>query len=166
MANQNTYLYSFAGEKHGTLASIPKGAKIISSYRIGDWYKTSYGGKTGYINMAKFSKTVTSSSTSIAATTFKTTANLNLRKTASTSGEKLDTIPKNTIVTATAKSGDWYKVSYNGKTGWVSGTYLAAYSISSNNTGSEYPSGSGVTENIYLPIAKLNIRASDSYNIG
>ncbi|OCA84656.1 SH3 domain-containing protein [Bacillus sp. FJAT-27986] len=160
-ANQNTYLYSFAGEKHGTLVSIPKGAKIITSYRIGDWYKTTYGGKTGYINMSKFSKTVTSSSTSFTDTMFKTTANLNLRKTASTSGEKLDTIPKNTIVTATAKSGIWYKVSYNGKTGWVSGTYLAAYSSSSNNTGSS-PSGSGVTENIYLPIAKLNIRASDS----
>ncbi|WP_139892158.1 SH3 domain-containing protein [Bacillus sp. D386] len=160
-ANQNTYLYSFAGEKHGTLVSIPKVAKIITSYRIGDWYKTTYGGKTGYINMAKFSKAVTSSSASITDTMFKTTANLNLRKTASTSGEKLDTIAKNTIVTATAKSGDWYKVSYNGKTGWVSGTYLAAYNSSSNNTGSN-SSGSSVTENIYLPIAKLNIRASDS----
>ncbi|WP_139892159.1 SH3 domain-containing protein [Bacillus sp. D386] len=157
-AKEATYLYSFAGEKHGTLIAIPKGVKITTTYRIGDWYKTTYRGKTGYINIAKFSKTVSSTDTSITATKYKTTANLNLRKTASTSGDKLDTIPVNTIVTATAKSGDWYKVSYNGQTGWVSGTYLVAYSSTSSNT----PSGSTITETTYLPIADLNIRASDT----
>ena len=153
-AKEKTYLYSFAGATHGTLITIPKGAKITTNYKIGDWYKTTYGGKTGYINMAKFSKT----GTSFKATQYKTTANLNLRKTASTSGEVLVTIPANKVVTATAKSGDWYKVSYNGKTGWVSGTYLAAYSSTSGNT----PSGSVITETTYVPIADLNIRASDT----
>ncbi|OCA84655.1 SH3 domain-containing protein [Bacillus sp. FJAT-27986] len=169
-AKEKTYLYSFAGASHGTLVTIPEGAKVTTNYRIGDWYKTSYGGKTGYIDLTKFTKTVSSTTPSFTATEFKTTANVNLRETASASGAKLTTIPVNTVVTATEQSGDWYKVTYNGYTGWVSGAYLTKYTSSTGNNSSSsnngnqttLPSGTAITETTYLPISELNIRASDS----
>lgn len=73
-----------------------------------------------------------STATKINKTSYQTTANLNLRSSASTSAKKVITIPKGKVVSATAKKSSWYKVSYtyksNGKnvtkTGWVSGTYL------------------------------------------
>ena len=162
-ANEKTYLYSFAGEEHGALVQIPKGAKITSSSRIGNWYKTTYSGKTGYIDMTKFSKTI-SQETTLSETKYRTTANLNLRKTASTSATILAIIPVNTVVTTTAKSGDWYKVTYNSRTGWVSGDYLGKYSgdSSSDHTSTTKPNESAVTKNIYVSTDRLNIRASDS----
>ena len=54
-----------------------------------------------------------------------TNANLNLRKSASTSSSILATIPKNTTIEITSKlSSGWYKVKYKGLTGYVSGQYV------------------------------------------
>ncbi|MGE8206619.1 SH3 domain-containing protein [Heyndrickxia sp. NPDC080065] len=68
-------------------------------------------------------------------TSFKTTANLNIRKGAGTKYKVSYTIPKGKIVTSTLKNGTWYKVTYTykskgksiTKTGWVSRTYLKEY---------------------------------------
>jgi len=69
------------------------------------------------------------------ATTAKTvgtvTANpsLNLRKTAAKTSAVLASIPKNTQVDVISKnSNNWYNVTYNGNTGWVSGSYLTVIS--------------------------------------
>ena len=70
------------------------------------------------------------------ATTTKTvgtvTANpsLNLRETAVATSAVLTSIPKNTQVAIISKNtSNWYNVTYNGKTGWISGAYLAIESI-------------------------------------
>lgn len=57
-------------------------------------------------------------------TTYKTTANLNLRKGPSTSYARILIIPKGKSVTYLSKSGTWYKVKYNSYTGFVSSKYL------------------------------------------
>ena len=58
--------------------------------------------------------------------TATTTENLNLRDKASTSGTILVTIPKGNTVTLLSDKGSngWYQVSYEGKIGYASGTYL------------------------------------------
>lgn len=53
-----------------------------------------------------------------------TTANLNLRKSSNTTSAALLVIPKNTTLAVTETNGKWNKVSFKGKTGWVSGAYL------------------------------------------
>lgn len=55
--------------------------------------------------------------------TATTTGNLNLRDKASTGGKILTTIPKGKTVTILSEkdANGWYKVSYGGKTGYVSG---------------------------------------------
>lgn len=70
--------------------------------------------------------------------TAKTTDNLKLRKTASTSGVLLTTIPKGKQVdilkkdVSTANGYNWYKVKYGSYTGYVASKYLT---ISSNSNG-------------------------------
>lgn len=49
---------------------------------------------------------------------------LNLRKSATTSAKILAVIPYNTKIEKVAVKGDWYKVTYNGKTGYVYGSYV------------------------------------------
>ena len=54
---------------------------------------------------------------------YKTTSNLNMRTGASTNKSIITTIPQGKEVTYVSKSGNWYKVKYSNKTGWVSSTY-------------------------------------------
>lgn len=62
-------------------------------------------------------------------TTYTTTTNLNLRNTNTTKGKILVTIPKGKLVAYISKSGNWFKVTYAGKTGWVSADYIKVTSI-------------------------------------
>jgi peptidoglycan/xylan/chitin deacetylase (PgdA/CDA1 family) len=48
---------------------------------------------------------------------------LNLRSCASTSCQVLKKVPDGTILSMTATSGDWFKTSYGGATGWVHSRY-------------------------------------------
>ncbi|UJP10148.1 peptidoglycan DD-metalloendopeptidase family protein [Microbacterium sp. KUDC0406] len=108
------------------LLRIPKGksvGKVLAS--SGSWRKVTYAGKTGWVHKDYLTK---STVTSVApkAITYKTTAVLNLRPTASTSKKALLRIPKGKSVgKVLASSGSWRKVTYAGKTGWVHKDYLA-----------------------------------------
>lgn len=71
--------------------------------------------------------------------TAKTTDNLKLRKTASTSGVLLTTIPKGKQVdilkkdVSTANGYNWYKIKYGSYTGYVASKYLTTSSNSNGN---------------------------------
>ena len=80
--------------------------------------------------------------------TLKTTANLNLRTSASMSGTIRLVIPSGATVTTvnvSQPSGGWYNVKYNGVTGWSYGTYLTLVS-SPNPNPNPNPAPSGVRE--------------------
>ena len=55
-----------------------------------------------------------------------TTANLSLRAGPSVYFMRLDAMPGGTRLRATARSGDWFMVKYDGQMGWASGLFLAA----------------------------------------
>lgn len=64
---------------------------------------------------------------------------LNLRSCASTTCSILKKIPHGTVLSMTATSGDWFKASYGGTTGWISSWYVVlqgtpATSIARGNT--------------------------------
>lgn len=130
----NLNLRTGASTKHRIQLTIPKGGKVTSTSRIGNWYKVSYKGKTGYVS-GSYLKKVTSTSTSKPASkpsstvsssksTYQTTHNLNMRTGASVKYKRILTIPKGGKVTTISKHGSWFKVKYGSKTGYVSGSYL------------------------------------------
>ncbi|MFB7252370.1 SH3 domain-containing protein [Microbacterium sp. NPDC056234] len=85
--------------------------------------------------------------------TYKTTAALNLRPTASTSQKPLLTIPKGKDVGQILdSSGSWGKVTYAGKTGWVHKDYLTT---STATPAAPKPA-------IYKTTAALNLRPTAS----
>ncbi|MDR2256201.1 MAG: SH3 domain-containing protein [Arthrobacter sp.] len=66
----------------------------------------------------------------IAKTTIRTTTFLNLRAGASASTKRLATLPKGQQVTSTRRaSNGWYKVTYKGKSGWVSDRYVTKVKV-------------------------------------
>lgn len=80
-------------------------------------------GATANAAIAAAASTVSIASKTV--TTIKTTANLNLRKGAGTKHKSIATLKKGTTVTKTGKTnGKWWQVKANGKTGWVSSSYL------------------------------------------
>lgn len=99
--------------------------------------------------------------------TYKTTAALNLRASASTSGKRILVIPKNANVgTITATKGVWRKVTYKKKTGWVSSAYLKAATTTAKpakSTAKPAKSTAKPAKNAtYKTTAALNLRASAS----
>ena len=122
---ENLNLRDKASTSGRILTTIPKGktVTILSEKDENGWYKVSYDGKTGYVSRSYLT---TSNSTPAVSKTGTATENLNLRDQPGTSGKILTTIPKGKIVTILSEKDEngWYKVSYGGKTGYVSGSYL------------------------------------------
>ena len=131
VTTDNVNFRKSASTSSSILATIPKNTTIeIIDKSTSGWYKVKYKGNTGYVS----SQYVTLGSNNTNNNTISkpsptqngfTTANLNLRKSNSTSSSILATIPKNTKIEIVDKStSGWYKVKYKGLTGYVSGNYI------------------------------------------
>jgi len=110
--------------------------------------------------------------------TMYTTAAVNFRKAASASAEKLTTepIPKGTAVTVlgTQKENDFWKVSYNGKEGYIAAQYLSTTQQSTTVTPTPTASSSSTTptatpdtstsKTMYVKGTEVNVRAEGSKN--
>lgn len=88
-------------------------------------------------------------------TYMKTTATLNMRTGVGTGFPSIGTIPAGMVVEAKESSGGWYKVVYNGKEGWSSGTYLVSASAPSAPAPAPIPT---VTMTYARTLYSLNMR--------
>ncbi len=78
---------------------------------------------------------------SLAETGTVTASSLNMRKAATTNSDVIRVLKKGTKVTITGSSGGWYKVTVNGRTGYVGKSYISV-SSSSGSSSSSKSSGS------------------------
>ena len=104
------------------------------------WYTVVYNGDEGWVMGSYVNPTtLTSGSSAPALGTVRTTAKVNLRKRASISTARLAEVPRgvNLSYTATtvASGVTWYKVTYDGETGWIMGTYASVTGSSSSSSG-------------------------------
>lgn len=90
------------------------------------------------------SNTSTSSSGVMYGIGFVTGSGLRLRSTASTSGKTLDSASKNEVVVVVSKQGDWYKVIYDLKEGYMHGDYLKVSTSENAELGYGKVTGSAV----------------------
>ena len=118
------------------------GAALNVTGETKDFYRVSYNGKTGFvskqylnINNSKAGEKATASPratetkpteafTSITANGTVNTDGLNMRKEASTSSDSLLKLQKGTTVSISAQSKSFYKIKYNGMTGYVAKQYV------------------------------------------
>lgn len=106
----------------------------------------------------------------------RTTANLNMRTGSSTAYKIVLTIPSGTTLAVSAKaSNGWYKVSYAGKTGWVSGSYVTTSLSTPSAPRAPQSTGPNRTSRVVLtfddcPSTLSNFKATIAYaasaNIG
>ena len=159
-----------ASTSASVITTIPKGTSVeVVDKSNNDWYKVSYNGQTGYAsskyitldnnnssdndsNNAPVAPPATSAEKGV------TTANLNMRTSASTSASIITTIAKGSTVEIVDKSTpNWYKVKYNGQTGYVSREYV---SINGSNNAPTTPPATTAEKGVTT--ANLNMRTSAS----
>ena len=134
---------SWSGNK---IMVIKKGAAVEVVSKSADWTKVKYSGKTGYVPTECVSGGTTNggSANTPIVTSAKVTTDVNLRETASWSGNKIMVIKKGTAVEVVSKSADWTKVKYSGKTGYVPTEYVSGGTTNSG-TGESTPQGDMVS---------------------
>lgn len=121
--------------RYSRITTIPKGTKVTVKRYTGGWYEITYGGRSGYVIDDYIKVTETKlpgtnpepapSQPSQNGDIYTVTGNLNMRSSDSTKGSVIQVLPKGAVVNyiSTAPTG-WYKVTYNGKTGYASNKYI------------------------------------------
>lgn len=119
------YLRSGKGTTYASVALLNAYTPVtVTDTSDSTWYGVTADGKKGYV-YSQYIKTGKLPNTDSNAESMTTTAYLNLRESDDASSRVLLVIPENASVSVAEKtSDDWYKVTYGGKTGFVSTQYL------------------------------------------
>ena len=153
------------GLDYKTIRSISSGVKLNYDKTSKDdrgvvWYRVKYKGKTGWVS-SKYAKegsgSSSSSSGSSSSGSLKTTGSLHLRKGPGLDYKSIQTIGSGTKLSYDKTSKDdrgvvWYRVTYKGKTGWVSSKYAKTSGSGSSGSGGSASVGNKVrtTANVHL----------------
>ena len=108
------------------ITTLGKGAAVAITGMENGWYQVKYDGKSGYMS-AQFVD-AKSSASGLSANGKVTGDSVNVRSAAATSGSVVTTLSKGAGVTVTGFEKGWYAVTAAGKSGYVSGDYLALVS--------------------------------------
>ena len=166
-----------AGTQYSKIGWLSNGTKINYQAETNGWLQFNYNGKNGYVSKKYTSITSTNTSsnsggnaTSNAMGTVKITASsLNVRKGAGTGYGILGTLSKGTVVSYSAQSNGWYKISYKGKEGWISAKYTQKTSSNNDNKDSNQDNNTTTpaTTTMYVTATSLNVRkgAGTGYGI-
>ena len=163
----NLNLRSGPSTKQSIITTIKKGSKVEVISTSGDWSKIKYGTKIGYSSKKYLKEIPTSNSTSSPISTKQmevTATSLNVRSSASTTGSILGKLSKGTKINVSEVKNGWAKFQYNGKTAYVSSSYLKNISNSENssNNSSSNSSNNSSTKQMEVTATSLNVRSSAS----
>lgn len=122
------------GTNYPAYRTVPQGGTVnVLGASVNGWTKVSFDGKTGYVSTSYLTATATAPAPAPAPAadtvigTAKTTFNVNFRAGATTGSGILGVVPQGTTVNLLSASvNGWTKVSWNGKTGYISTSYLTA----------------------------------------
>ena len=107
-----------AGTDNSVITSIGRGATVVVLEKTSDtWYKVNYNGTSGYV-CAEY-LTGFSASGELSAAGKVNDSDVNVRSSASTSGSILGTASNGMAVSVTGLDNGWYKLNYNGSTGYI-----------------------------------------------
>lgn len=156
---------SGAGNNYRVVTCVTKGKAVSTSGATGGWTKVTANGKTGYI-ASKYLKTGSASvpssgssnTTPTSQTTIYSTTTLNVRSGPGVSYKIVTSMKKGQSAVKTGVSGSWYKVSVNGKTGYVSGKYTTTTKPAASASTPTTSNGSKK----YMGNFKLTFYAGDS----
>ena len=122
---------SGAGTTYGIIGSVVKGQALSVMSKSGSWYKINYNGRTGYVSSDYVQASGTTTPPAESTTYTVTASTLNVRSGAGTNYASIGSVTKGQKLSVVSKSGSWYKINYNGRTGYVSSDYVQASATAS-----------------------------------
>ena len=138
------------------IGSLYKGQKVEYISTSGEWLKVKYNGTTGYVHGDYVTK---SDNVSSQGTTkyVNATVGLNVRSGPGTSYSKLGKLSYKEKVTVLSTSGEWSKINYNGKSGYVHSSYLQN-TVPGSQTSQQPDTNQGTTKYVNATVG-LNVRS-------
>ena len=106
------------------IGTVNKGVKLKKIGTEGDWTKVKFQGQTGYIKTEFLKKVSSKSSDSSDTGMVKTKDICNVRAKASADAELLGKVDVGVKLKKLGTSGDWTKVKFQGKTGYIKSNLL------------------------------------------
>jgi len=155
------------GTSYSVIGSLKHNDKITITGESSGWYKLTYSGKTGYASAAFIILDGAVSQTPAAPQTKTVYVNtpgsaLNVRAGAGTSFAVIGSLKHGEKITVTDQSGDWYKLTYSGKTGYIS----KSFTKSSNPIQTPAAPSAPASKTVYVntPGSSLNVRSGPGTN--
>ncbi len=155
------------GTQYDRIGSVKKGAAVTILGEQSGWYKISYNGGAGYVSKqyiqvggSSATSTPTTPPTETKTGTVKVSSNtLNVRKGPGTGYARIGSLSNGAKVTITGEQNGWYKISYNGGTGYVSKEYIQAGGSSATTAPTKAPDeGTGTTGKVAISSGSLTVR--------
>ena len=109
---------------YAVLTVMRKGTSSEKLGMNGNWVKVKVNGKTGYVYKSFLKEDAASAETPTEKKTVSITASsLNIRSGPGTKYDIIGAVKKGKTVTVVGTNGDWYKIEYNGKDGYINKKY-------------------------------------------
>ncbi len=164
-SNSSLNVRNGAGTSFGILGSLRKGQSVEIVGSVGSWYKIKLNSSYGYVastyinsgggSTSTSSGTFSSSSKTGYVKLQNSSSSLNLRT--APQGSIIGSLSNGTSVTISGSSGSWYKVTANGRTGYVYSSYISLSQSSSTSAASKSKTGTVILNN---RSSVLNLRNS------
>ena len=124
---QNVTMYASQSTKGKVVTKIPSNKQVYRLAINKSWSNVQYGNKKGWIPTSQLNLRYTKET--FAPRQYKIKENAPLQTTYTLGGKKITSIPKNKIVKSAEKYNQWFKVTYNNKTGWIQAKFLQLYKV-------------------------------------
>ena len=128
-------LYLRSAPGGSIIAELSQGTTVAVTNNSSEWYKVIVNGKEGYVSGSYLTGT-TATDFTVGSGKITCSSTVNLRSEPNTSSGILASLSNGTAVSVTGVSGGWYKVTVNGKSGYIKADYISTSVSSSTNMAS------------------------------
>ncbi len=138
---------------------LEQGDRVTVTATNGNWYRINWNSGNAYVSasyLARVGSAVPTEPPSSSGSTYYATAKVNVRSGPSTSYSVVGGLAKDQRVTVTGSSGNWYRISWNNGSAYVSASYLRQASSSAPSSPS--------TGTIGKANANVNVRSGPGTN--
>ena len=111
------------------ITTLSKGTTVAVLNNSSSWYKVSVNGKEGYVS-GEYLTGTTATDVALGTGTVKCSSSVNFRSAPNTSSTSYGELKNGIKVNVVGVSSGWYKVTYNGKTGYIHPDYITLASSS------------------------------------
>ena len=156
---------SEASTSGSIVTCLPRGTAVIVTGGGSDWYQVAYRGQTGYMSADYLS--FSSSLEAAFGDGSVTGSDVRVRSGPGTDYSVLGYANKGDTFAVNGVSGNWCMVSYDGQTGYISGSYICFTDAAGGSSSTSGGSSSGVSGPAYINATDVRLRSGPgtSYSI-